>query len=228
MPNRLGRTRPWAISRRSVKRGVTLIQGLVVLSTITTLLILSVPAVTATRQQLFEAQCRSQLANIGAALVRFGQDHHGQEPPVLSALVPEYLSENELICPLVMARAPEAVSRAKAVRATNPGIKYWFSYFYYERRRIDRLYTKGRLPLGYTQVMSRRKGDTPVVACLDHREPFSLRYASQTTPAMLESWYFPERPVLVLRRGHRVDATHYGGVYLDGLQPDTLAQLTHF
>jgi type II secretory pathway pseudopilin PulG len=209
------------------RRAATLIQLLVVISIMATLAVLLFPTFGGVRQKLFETECRDQLAAVDLAMGKYAHDHRGQLPPTLGTLVPDYVSEDQLICPMVRNRSPEGVARAKALRARNPRIRYWYSYFYFEQKGLDHLFSKGTIPIGYSAVLQQRKEETPVLACLDHREPVSLRYASQTTPAMLKSWYFPDRPVLVLRRSHRVDSSHYGGLYVDGQEADTLAQLMH-
>jgi len=212
---------------RRTPRGATLLQLLVVLSIISSLLILVTAGAPPVKQSIVETQCRQRLYEIGGAIARYQDDHGGQDPPGLSSLAPDYLSEEKLVCPLVLARAPNAVERAREKIRARPSIRYWPSYFYFNRRAIDGLYGKGISPLSYTHVMQARRGETPVVACLDHREPWSLATIGAATPAMERSWYSPERPILVLRRDGTVGISHYGGVRNDALEPDTLALLLH-
>lgn len=197
---------------------------LVALSVVTSLVVIGLSVFQPVRQSIDQAECRSQLVDIGQALEKYREDHRGQDPPGLERLVPAYLPERALICPVNRSRAPAAVAEAQRIMRPTP-FRYWSSYFYFSRIALDRLYRQGHITVGYTQVLHQRLGETPVAVCFDHREPWSLRLKSQATPHMEEVWYYPERPQIVLRRNLRVDAVRYGGLERDGTSMDTDAQL---
>ncbi len=209
---------------RKHHRGASLIEMLVVLSIITTLVVIAVPSYQGVRQALYEAHCREQLMDVGDALRRYRDDNRGLDPGSLTALAPKWVASEKLVCPLVRARAPEAVAKLNQIRSKTK-FRVWASYFMFNRRGLDKLYEKGDSPFSYTQVLRQRVGRTPLVCCFDHREPHSLWYGGLVTPDGLRAWYAPERPVLVLRQNDVVDTSRYGGLTIDGTAPGTLAYL---
>jgi competence protein ComGC len=200
------------------RRGATLLEVAIVVSLITTLVVITVPTTQTVRQVAKEEECRQQLAAIGQAIVLYRLDHRGQDPPHLELLVPEYLSSDAIVCPMVRAMASRTIATIRSKRPQVSG--NWCSYTYFRRQSMDRLYARGDLPTGYSRVLQQRGGETPVVACHDHRQPFSLEREGAATPEIMKTWYFPERPELVLRYSGRVDRSHYGGLIADGVYMD--------
>jgi type II secretory pathway pseudopilin PulG len=207
-------------------RGWSTIETVVAISIAATLAILFAPTATSVQQGAVEAQCRTQLWEIGAALARYRDDHNGQDPPVLPSLVPDYIAAAKLICPITQRRAPRQVARMQQVMQATPA-RHWATYFLFRRRGIDDLYTKGKIPFGYSQILAERRGATPVVVCFDHAQPWSLAQKGLADADMLQSWYRPERGNMVLRRSGRVEVSRYGGMIVDATDVGTLACLAH-
>lgn len=208
----------------TLRKGVTLLELLMVTSLITTFLVIGVSVTNSVRTRLLETRCQQQLADIDAALGKYRENHRGQDPPHLAALVPDYLPPTAVICPLAQARAPRAVQQAQAIMQPTP-FRYWASYFWFSRVGLDHLYHTGNAAVSYSGEMQRRGESVPIVACFDHREPWSLTQRNLVTPEMLANWYYPEAPLIVLRRSGRVDQSHYGGLHTNGTSADTEALL---
>lgn len=105
----------WPSRGVATRHGMSHIELMVVLSIVTTLAAIGASYYPSVRRSLHEAECRTQLADIHFALIRY-RDDHGQDPPNLTVLVPKYLHANRLICPFVRARAPELVERVQTFR----------------------------------------------------------------------------------------------------------------
>lgn len=210
---------------RKPNRGLSLVEVLVVISIIVSLSLIGMSGYQSYRLGLQEAECRLQLQEIGNAWEKYQEDHAGQDPPSLTRLVPKYLDAKYLVCPYTRTRAPAAVQRAEELKSRTV-FKHFCSYFAFSRRGLDRLRDEAPPYLGYSDVLRMRGGDTPVAACYDHREPFSLHQYRMLSPEFAVSWSLPERPILVLRRSGRVDPSRYGGLRTDWRgMVDTMADL---
>ena len=205
------------------RRAASLIEVLVAVSIILTLLVIIHSSFGGVKQAVSDVDCRQRLLTIHAAIQQFRDDNRRQDPVLLADLVPKYLQADDLICPVVRSRAPDAIEKVRASLVNHPTRKGWPTYFYFSRRKLDRLYEKKAIAVSYSHVLNLRGGRTPSVACLDHREPHSLWYAGMATPEMMRNWYVPAGAVFVLRRSGSVDTSHYGGLILDGLNPSTEA-----
>lgn len=205
---------------------------LVVLSIVSTVAVIAVPTYSNVRQNLYQVECRVQLMEVGQGLERYRSDNGGQDPNMLAELAPKYLAPEKLVCPYVRARAPEIVAKLQEGWRDSrwPGVHSWASYYFYRRRALDELASKQQFPFSYTQILRSRRGATPVVICLDHREPFTLYFGPGTGTGrreLLASWYYPERPVILLRQSGEPDTGRFGGLIADGQQVGMLALAAH-
>ena len=200
--------------------GASLLEVLVALSIISTLGVLATSAYGTVSRSIQETECKTRLTRVHDALMRYRADHRGQNPGSILALVPQYLSEEVLTCPTTQRRAPQAVEKMRVLRRQT-ALKYWSSYFYFNRRGLDEAFRRGSVHLRYSDVSNERRGATPVIACYDHREPKSVEH--MLSASAIRAWYHPERPVIVLRENGSVDSSRYGGVMLDGFPRDTMA-----
>ncbi|MCL6474271.1 MAG: hypothetical protein K6U75_04345 [Firmicutes bacterium] len=70
----------------------------------------------------------------------------------------------------------------------------------------------------FSEVMEKRGERTPVVICREHREPF---YLGASYPIDRRAWFFPESPVVVLRKDGSVDLSMKGGMAATGTAAST-------
>jgi len=200
---------------RSVSSGKTLLELLAVLSIIATLMTLLLPAYAEVKRRAYVVRCMAQMNEISLAIKRYRIDH-GRPPQGWKDLVPNYLNEQQVICPFTKDMAPQEVQQQRARQ------HIWSSYFWFSRVGLDDLAKRGAMPLGYTEVLRLRGDETPLVICRDHREPFSVNPflgipyhiipgGGQIDPSRFPQWDFPEQPIVVLRWGGQVELTKKGG-----------------
>jgi prepilin-type N-terminal cleavage/methylation domain-containing protein len=207
------------------RRGFSTLELMIVIAIVSSLAVIGCSAYGDLRLSLYETECRQQLSDMNTALAHYREEHRGQDPPNLTVLVPDYLPARALVCPLVRARAAQVIADLEANATSGPYPIHWTSYGFYQRKGLDDLARRGELPFGYSHVLSLRGGDTPVIICQDHRQPYSLFNAHRAGPGLLRSWYHPERSNLVLRSNGRIDRSRYGGLFLDGVYMDGMSEL---
>lgn len=203
---------------------MTIVEIAAVLAVASTLAVIGASVIPRIHERLELAECRTQLTNIGSALAQYREEHRGQAPPSLGYLARDgYIAPAQLVCPTVRKRAPQAVLRLAGIRRATKA-QYWASYWLFSRVGLDGLFRRRAIPASYSAILQRRKADTPVCACYDHREPRSVEGMA---PASERGWYSPTSPVIVLRVGGQVNYSHYGGTMEDLARPDTIADVSH-
>ncbi len=196
---------------RHTALGQSLPQALLVVSIVLSCALLATPSLSAWRRDRYTHDCAAQLRLIGAAVQRYRADHNGEIPFPLGKLAPKYLDEKLLVCPFVARIAGKHVKHAAEFRKTH-GHSGWTSYFAYSPGGLNKLARHGDARFSYDEVLQRRKGETPVVVCRDHREALAMPSA----PGKPRAWHFPEAPIVVLRWDGRVSVTNRGGSLSDG------------
>lgn len=204
------------------QRGLSLAEAIVVISIVFTLATLAVPNIGSVKRGVYVTTCVGQMNEIAVAIQAYRQDHGGMDPYPLETLFPRYLNKEVLVCPLTRAICGDEIQRRQAARHQS-GKPPWSSYFLFARKGLDILNDRDESPIGYSDVLKKRAGDTPLVLCRDHREPFSLfnvmlSVRPDTLPDFLKNvptWYIPEAPIIVLRHDGRVTTTKKGGCVSD-------------
>lgn len=114
-----------------MRKGLTLMELLVVVSILTTLAALLFPVYLKLRSKMYEISCANQLRQIGIALKIYAQDHVRDNPYVvtyLGKLYPNYLPNKDLlVCPYFQKLAPEAVNEMNDWSQKRYG-QLWSSY----------------------------------------------------------------------------------------------------
>jgi type II secretory pathway pseudopilin PulG len=209
------------------RRGASLPELLVAFSLMATVAILTAHAVGPLSQTLQEIRCRENLHAIHDALERYRSEHRGQDPVYLHHLVPEYLREEQLVCPVFLARAPQVIREQQAL-ARRYG-RTFDSYTYCSPPVLNNWarIIPGTSHLSYTALERMRGPAIPIVICREHREAYWLEM--QDIHGMLAGkyahWVQPQRANLVLRRNGRVDATRFGGLFAHLFSVTTEAEL---
>lgn len=187
--------------------GLSIPEALVVLAIIASLAAIVTPAYVSARNKTYVTRCVANLHEIGVAIERYKLDHQGALPWPLGELETKgYLDREALICPFVQAIAPDLALRLRNAKRNRS------SYFLYSQKGLDRLRQQGKIAFGFSEVLERRGGDTPVVVCRNHRE-----CAIRTSREELKKprWYIPEAPVIILRWNGTVTTTLKGGSFAD-------------
>lgn len=186
--------------------GMTMAEVMIVLSVVAVIAAVLVPTVRLTRQHVSELlPCEHQLTEIGTAIKKYQVDHQGHLPWSLGRLVIDgYLPNKQLlICPVLRSRLPKLVKvkQSAAARRQPP----WSSYFLFSPQQLDRMKARGKISYGYTEVLKRRGGDTPLAICHEHRDHVGFRRSGPGQPdEQVVYWDFPEEPLLILRFNGRV------------------------
>lgn len=201
---------------KGVQAGFTLMEVLVSISIIATLSALLYPTVSSALRRSYVTTCQSQLRQIGQAIKMYQADYQTEEWPCSVAhLTPQYVPKELLVCPWEARMAPEEIKRLQqAFRPPNR----WSSYFTFCREALDELLAKeGKLT--FSEVMGKRGERTPMVICREHREPFQL---GANYPIGRRAWFFPEAPVVVLRKDGSADLSMRGGMLATGTAISTI------
>lgn len=221
-------------NRQYKTRGISVVETLVVLSIVATVAALATPEIAKAKRDAYVLQCKAQMQEIGAAIIQYRNDHNGKMPhPWLDDLVPKYISEDKLVCPLVKHVASDTVECLKKKSA----LKRWTSFFYFSPILLDNLAAKQEGRASFSDILKQRGSDTPMLVCRDHREPSSLdewlaaRNAAVPPPGLpaikcpYPLWCYPEDDIVVLRWDGRVDTTKKGGTKTHRTSVGALADL---
>ncbi len=220
-----------------MRKGLTLMELLVVMSILATLAALLYPVYLRVRARIYETSCANQLRQIGLAIRLYVKDYSAEETPYamplfLGALYPHYLSdESLLICPRVWAIVPhEVIERNKwKPHPLVPSWKVlWSSYAFYIPRGFDDAARKRPdiWPFTFAEVFAERGDMTPIAFCEAHRT-FPLEAVNLTLPnphAYRDAFIDPGRPLIILRWGGKVDFVFKGG----GIFANRDAVLVHY
>jgi prepilin-type N-terminal cleavage/methylation domain-containing protein len=199
-----------SLSNEGVQAGFTLMEMLVSISIIATLSALLYPSVSSALRRSYVAACQTQLRQIGQAIKMYQADYQTEDWPCSVAdLIPHYVPGDLRLCPWEARVASEEVKRLQQTFRP-PG--EWSSYFTFCREAMDELLAKQGM-LTFSEVMERRGERTPMVICREHREPFHL---GASYPIDRHAWFFPEAPVVVLRKDGSVDLSMKGGMRATG------------
>lgn len=196
-----------AAMRRKRLSGATIGEAVVVLSIFSILYAYAATGYLTTKRRGYVVQCQSQLQEIGFATVQYRLKHNGRNPWPIGVIATEgYINEHTLVCPGVKSMAYTQVVKAQTyVKSKNR--PPWSSYFMYSQRGLDLLAQQGRAAFSYSEIFEKRKGETPLVVCRNHREDQIFHGSPH--------WYFPEDPLLILRFDGNVSTTRQGGAKTD-------------
>lgn len=203
------------MKRSYLLKGFSLAELMVVISIIATLMALLFPIIGSIRQRAYATECASQLKQIGIAF-RMYENDWGSYPPDIDFLAPNYLSPALLVCPWVKLNVPHDVLKRADEMCLKIRGTHWTSYFFFHQGFLDNLYRRGVNPISYSQILQIRGDATPIAYCREHREPYITVFQD-----FRPYWFFPEAPIVVLRRDGSVSLSYKGGTSKTGI--DTLA-----
>lgn len=203
------------MKRCHISRGFSLVELMVVISIIATLMALLFPVVGGVRRRVYATECASQLKQIGVAFKMYQQDYGEFPDPDINFLAPHYVSPALLVCPWVKLNVPyDVLKKVDEGWLKARGI-HWTNYFLFHRQALDELYRRGEAQISYSHILQIRGGATPLAYCREHREPYLAVFQDFHV-----YWFFPEAPIVVLRRDGSVSLSYKGGTSKTGI--DTL------
>jgi len=196
------------MKKSHLSRGFSLIELMAVVSIIATLMALLFPVIGEIRRRIYATECASQLKQIGIAFKMYEQDFGGY--PDIEFLAPHYVSPTLLVCPWVKLNVPHYLLKEVDEKwLKNKGI-HWTSYFFFCQEALDDLYRRGESQISYSQILQIRGDVTPLAYCREHREPYIATFPNVY-------WFFPEAPIVVLRRDGSVSLSYKGGTSKTGI-----------
>ncbi len=156
------------------RKGLTLMELLVVVSILATLAALLFPVYLRVRSRMYVIRCADQLRQIGLA-IRIYAEEQGDGSPYsmpwgLGRLYPHYINNKDiLVCPSFQVLAPEVVEDMHQISMRRWGY-IWTSYWQVSPRGLDDIARKnpGEV-LGFTEVYVKRGDQTPIAWCDAHR-----------------------------------------------------------
>lgn len=209
------------------RKGLTLMELLVVISILATLAALLFPVYLGFRSRMYEISCANQLRQIGLAIKMYVHEQGDDTPysmPYIERLYPQYIRHRDLlICPRVQALVPQEI--LDEIRQVKVWGFPWSSYWQISPKGIDSIakqYPGEHVSFG--EVFAKRGDMTPIALCEFHRycsiSTFRFGKGSRASEWAMANCYDPNRdifltpgaPLIVLRWGGSVHFV-YKGLY---------------
>lgn len=169
------------------RKGLTLMELLVVVSILATLSALLFPVYLRFSSQISAINCANQLRQIGLAIRMYvldlGDDTPYSIPYGLGRLYPNYIQDKDLlVCPYFRKLAPDVVEEMHQLSLSRPVMSmYWHSYGQILPVAWDSIAAeRPGERVSFTEVYQKRGDQIPIVACDAHR------YGCPTTVGALE------------------------------------------
>jgi prepilin-type N-terminal cleavage/methylation domain-containing protein len=209
----IGESEEGARKVTKMRKGLTLMELLTVISILATLAALLYPVYLKVRSRVYETSCANQLRQIGIAIHMYANDYGDGSPYAMfnmpGALYPQYIRNRDmLICPRVVALTPSQVLE-RFYRAKNSGYErstYWFV------SPIGLDFPLGDDLIRFSDVFAKRGDNTPIGYCGAHQfcpveigEFFADEYGEGGFRFCQDLFFAPGGPVIVLRWGGQVD-----------------------
>jgi len=157
------------------RKGLTLMELLVVISILSTLAALLFPVYTQVRKRIYSTLCGNQLRQIGLAFKMYVHDWGGDDPYLVTypeKLYPHYINNKSiLVCPYLASMAPEAVEEMHAFkRKLRKWGMVWSSYQVVLPQHLDNIARK--YPdehISFREMYSVLGDNIPIAYCGVHR-----------------------------------------------------------
>jgi prepilin-type N-terminal cleavage/methylation domain-containing protein len=206
-----------------MRKGLTLMELLTVISILATLAALLYPVYLKVRSRMDIHVCAQQLSQIGIALRMYAHDYGDDTPyhipPNLGNLYPHYIGERDfLVCPTFRKVAPEVVEDMHQYCSRYGYL--WSSYFKFDPPFLDKHARECELGLtcpagwlSFSEVYAKRGEQTPIVFCDTHRygcpeSNVEIHRSPKAKHLDCRSLADPSAPYLILRWGGNVSLVH--------------------
>jgi len=155
------------------RKGLTLMELLVVISILSTLAALLFPVYTQVRKRIYSTLCGNQLRQIGLAFKMYVHDWGGDDPYLVTypeKLYPHYIkNESILVCPYFASMAPEVVDEMHAVERKRWGLP-WSSYKILPPKHLDNIAREYPYEhISFREMYSVLGDNIPIAYCVVHR-----------------------------------------------------------
>jgi prepilin-type N-terminal cleavage/methylation domain-containing protein len=209
-----------------MRKGLTLMELLTVISILATLAALLFPVYLKVRSRVYQTSCANQLRQIGIAIHMYANDHGDgtpySMPYPMERIYPSYITDRDfLICPRIRALVPsEILEEFRHLKIWGSPLS---SYWAVAPKGIDALAKEypGEF-VSFADVFAKRGDMTPIVICEFHRycaiSTFNFPHGSKGfawAQVNCYDWrhdifFTPGAPLLILRWGGMVDFVYKG------------------
>jgi len=216
----IGESEEGARKVTKMRKGLTLMELLTVISILATLAALLFPVYLNLRTRTDITVCADQLRQIGIALKMYAHDYGDDTPygmpSYLGALYPNYISNKEIfVCPTFRKIAGNELIKLHAFFSQGLGYQsVWTSYWMWMIRGLDHLYHKGLIDINFSEVYAKRGDKIPILMCETHFKGCprtNIEYVLFAFPELRSKCYNfanPSAPVLILRWNGSVNAVY--------------------
>ncbi len=209
------------------RKGLTLMELLVVISLLATLAALLFPVYLRVHSRMYAVSCANQLRQIGLAIKMYIHDQGDGSPysmPYgLGKLYPHYVKNKDLlVCPYLRVLVPEVVEEMHQISQDLWG-EVWSSYFHITPRAMDSLAKEypGEV-ISFADIFAKRGDQTPIIWCTTHRmcpeSNFSIFNSTKGRTFLstfCSNYYIPHAPLVILRWGGSTDFVYKGSWMTD-------------
>ena len=200
-----------------MRKGLTLMELLVVISILATLAALLYPVYLSVRTKMYAVSCANQLRQIGLAIKMYVHDQ-GDETPYsmpysLGQLYPNYIHDKELlVCPYFRAIAPIGLIEGMHQRSQKRWKEPWSSYWLMCPKSLDEGWRRGD-NMGFAPIFAKRGDATPIVFCDSHQQGcpnsnYSVMLHPEAQRFCGQNLFEPNAPMVILRWGGSVSLVH--------------------
>ena len=156
-----------------MRKGLTLMELLTVISILATLAALLFPVYTQVKKRVYTTSCATQMKQLGVAFRMYAQDYGDDSPYVITyakKLYPHYISDERiLVCPYFVALASDVVKEMDTIERQRWG-EPWSSYKVISPRTLGdaaRKYPDEHI--SFSEMYSVLGDSIPIAYCIVHR-----------------------------------------------------------
>ncbi len=169
------------------RKGLTLMELLVVISILATLAALLFPVYLKVRKRIHAINCANQLRQIGLAIRMYAHDQGDDTPysmPIrLGQLYPSYVKDKDLlVCPYFRTLATDIVEELHQISQKNRG-RPWHSYMQVTPAGWDDIARKYPEEVSFSEAYGKRGDQVPIICCDAHRYGCPKTYGAITITA---------------------------------------------
>jgi prepilin-type N-terminal cleavage/methylation domain-containing protein len=169
----IGESEEGARKVTKMRKGLTLMELLTVISILATLAALLFPVYTQVKKRVYVIRCATQMKQLGIAFKMYAHDYGDDSPYVITyarKLYPHYISDKQiLVCPYFATLTPETVKEMHAFYQKRWG-EPWSSYKVESPKTLDLIAQKyPDESISFAEMYSVLGDRIPIAYCVVHR-----------------------------------------------------------